>query len=209
LWERNNSAGYSTAKSDFDSLKLSDIKTIQNKAGDTTSLGTTPNGKIVNLHFSSTESRWTIELGNIKYDIDKVDNMLVTHWKLDGRVDNMVMFLQDYHWNENGLSIVYLDESSRISVHISFCVRVEFFQFKFVEKSLYCEDYIYSLMTAADCVGPINPFFYQALSEDELKTLGLYIDADGRKLTKYVLNDHDTLITVISSLPPVVTISEE
>lgn len=66
MYTRDNSSGYSTAKSDFESLNLSDTKSTQSSNGYTTTYGTTPNGKTVNLHYSNYEKCWSIEYGNIK-----------------------------------------------------------------------------------------------------------------------------------------------
>ena len=133
---------------------------------------------------------------------------MIKHWKLDERIDKTFLFLQEYRWNEEGLTIHYLDETSKICISISFPVRVEFSQFMFVEQLLYSEEDSYSLYSAANCEGPINPFFIQELSEDEVRSLKLYIDDDDRRLTRYSMQDYDTWVTVVSSVPPKVVISE-
>ena len=133
---------------------------------------------------------------------------MVYHWKLDSRIDKTVLFLRDFHWSQQDLSIIYHDEFDKICIQLLFPVTVELFQIKFVEKSLYSNDDIYSLYSAASCEGPINPFFYQTLSIEEINAFVLYIGSDGRHLTKYTMTDHDTWVTVISSVPPQVVITD-
>ena len=133
---------------------------------------------------------------------------MVTHWQLDSRIDKTVLYLQEYKANEEGLNIVYFDETSRIKVQILFHVRVEFFQYRYIEQSMFSDDDIFKLMSLANCIGPINPFFYQTLIGDVLNSFCLYIDNDNRELIRYDMIDHDTWITVISSVSPKVTITD-
>ena len=135
---------------------------------------------------------------------------MVNHWKLDKRIDKTVLFLQKYHWDENGLNVEYLDESSTIRINITFPTRVEMFCFKFVEQSVFSEDDSYQLIKAASCDGPINPFFYQTLSQEDVKSLHLYINPweEREAMIKYTMHDHDTWITVVSSVLPEVLITD-
>jgi len=125
---------------------------------------------------------------------------------LDKRIDEKVLYLRDYRLNESGLKIIYEDELSRIKILITFHSSVEYSQYKLVEKTFYVDDYIYGFICATKCQGPINPFFYKTMSDEEIRSLGLYVDENARSYTKYIMLDHDTLITVVSSVPPQVDI---
>ena len=57
---------FETAKTDFDSLNLKNVQRKSSSNGHITYIGQGPDGTTVNLHFSTYENVWTLEIGHIK-----------------------------------------------------------------------------------------------------------------------------------------------
>ena len=133
---------------------------------------------------------------------------MVFHWKIDPRLDYKASLVQGYHWDETGLHFEFLDWNEVIRVRISFCNTVEYVEIKNIEMNLYCNDYVGELMLKGGIPAPINAFFYIPLSADEIADLGLYVDCAEKKMTKYIMKEIDLFVTIVSSVPPKIAITE-
>ena len=132
---------------------------------------------------------------------------MVQLWKIHNQLDEGTLCIEGYGWDENGLKIGFSDERQTLYLEITFHLQIEFAQLKYADATLYYNDDVYDLMVAANVYpGQINPFFIvDNLPEEEIDSLNLYCEKE-KELKKYIMVTDDFWITVLSSIPPEISV---